>query len=278
MQFLLVVIALFGCTLAADGWEKKCPKIYSDKVTRILVNYQSDPIIFNGQPIPGYYPLPPIAFNQSLDPNHGRYLAWGIDNETEVLANRERCLDKARDILGFNFRAGFRNETTGSYYLPEAIMAPSSRVAPPGAVLMFDQAGELGGVYSAREAVWNIEVQTDGVYGGLKGTAFLLNFATGQMVPGAFRKKGHTFSCGKYFFNAVDKDITNPDNIYTIYAEPFYASIMSTNEYGGQVLNAQVEFVDEYGVKGRLVESLSVTKNVSNTWLLNGQQVFNYFA
>lgn len=246
------LFALFASALADDGESN----LYSSLVSRIIVDVSNTYV-----PLPGFFPFPPIPFNASLDPLHARYEAWGLATPAEIDQFEVTCLDHFNKTFGLDFTLGTRNPITGVYFLAEAIFSPSSRTAPADARVMFDsEYEERAGFWTAREAVWNVEIQSNGAYGSIKA--------------GTRRDAGVTLTCSRYYFTKVGADLTKRRNVELFEGRSLYSSFITKNEYNAQSLTAQVELTDEDGNAGRLTETILIQKNATGAWYLNSQSVF----
>lgn len=203
-----------------------------------------------------------IPFNASIDFKHQSYRASGFDSNATATGLENRCLSEYMAVTGVDFNSVVPHPVTGVYFHPDAIMSPSFRLAPSGTFIENDsEYCNRNGKWTAGEAVWNVEMQTDGFYGGAK---------TGQL-----RRKGHLFSCGRYFFYDPKKQIGG-EHMEVLEGHPQDASIISINEYGFQSLVASVRVTTEDNDPVLLTESIAIKKDLSG-YYLERSSVFSFY-
>lgn len=221
--------------------------LVSGQGEKLIDSPQYSRLVFHSitTPIPSYTPrnyiIPP--FNRSVDNLHQVYRSRFYVLPGEVDALEDGCLLFVKEQYGEDFLAnGYKNTTTGTWYLPDITMAPIFRTPPPGAaLLMFDSDNKHNaGVISAEEGGWYFQFETNGTFGGNKA--------------GAERRQGMLGNCAKYYF--YDPSAYRP-NVEVRTGKSYNPSILTKNEWNLPVLYNDIQIEDEDGKRGQLTETIA---------------------
>lgn len=247
-------------TTGSDSPAIKTATSSSDPIFSTL----TDRVILNAVDfvVPDFYPLPPIRYDQSLDPLHGRMRSWACNEPGYVDAFEISFLDYMKRVFGLDFRSGTKDPVSGVWRIPEATAAPCSRQSPPADRLMFDseyrhRAGEWG----AREGGWNVLMETDGPFGGEK--------------TGSTRKAGSILQCMTFYFTDADpEDLTNPRKVERMTAISYNPTYTYANEWGKLNMLAETRLTFEDGRVGQLTETITQNK-IPGSWVIRSRSFFN---
>lgn len=243
---ILALMCLLYCAQASEQL------IVSSQYSRLIVSGMTGAVPLY---VPAAYIIPP--FNKSLDPLHATYRSQPFVLPGEADKLEADCLALLKAQYGEDFAShGHKDPVTGSWYLPNVIMAPVWRPYSSGmAKILFDSDNKHStGVIVGVEATWYFEFQTNGPFGGAK--------------TGAQRQAGMLGTCARMYFY-------DPDAMHPTYERSdlrsYNPSIRSVNEWGLPVLFNDIRVFDVNGnPQGRLVEVIDYNRNATH-YIINSK-------
>ena len=250
MIFCLLLLAFASATPSSK-------LIYNTEIDRVLLNS----VTFK---VPSFFNLPPIYYNQSLDPNNARWVSWAFVDPAFVAARKADCINSVKTIFGIDFGTA-TEDILGVRRLTEATMAPISRRSGPNDRLMFDsEYKHRTGEWGAAEAGWNFNMETNGLYGGQK--------------TGATRVANkHLLQCVTFYFyeaGVTDLEIAGDFRLLeTMNVTSYNPTVLFENEWGKQNMLAETRLSFENGQVGQLTETITQNK-VPGLWLIRSDSFF----